>query len=109
MGYACYERDGRDCGYGVPAICDHPRCSAEIDRGVAYKCNYCERFLCSEHLFYGARGGRHCTPCAHYKAPYAPKPDVAEWVEWKLTDESWEEWRCANPEEVRTLRETYGY
>ncbi len=29
---------GRDIGYGVPAICDHPGCNAEIDRGLSYVC-----------------------------------------------------------------------
>ena len=38
MGYACYERNGRDQGYGVPAKCDHPGCDADIDRGIAYAC-----------------------------------------------------------------------
>ena len=28
----------RDIGYGVPAYCDHPKCSVEIDRGLAYVC-----------------------------------------------------------------------
>lgn len=28
----------RDIGYGVPAFCDHPGCTAEIDRGLAYVC-----------------------------------------------------------------------
>jgi hypothetical protein len=28
----------RDIGYGVPSYCDHPKCSAKIDRGLAYVC-----------------------------------------------------------------------
>ncbi len=26
----------RHIGYGVPAICDHPDCTEEIDRGLGY-------------------------------------------------------------------------
>lgn len=49
----------RDIGYGVPAICDHPECSEEIDRGLAYVCcgqqphggEYgCGLYFCSEHM-----------------------------------------------------------
>ena len=28
----------RDIGYGVPSICDHPGCTARIDRGLSYVC-----------------------------------------------------------------------
>jgi len=28
----------RDIGYGVPAYCDHPKCSKKIDRGLSYVC-----------------------------------------------------------------------
>lgn len=58
MGYSCYtsEKHGREQGYDVPAICDHPDCSVEIDRGVGYVCldnqdhtASCGGFYCSEH------------------------------------------------------------
>ena len=26
----------RDIGYGVPSICDHPKCNKEIHRGLSY-------------------------------------------------------------------------
>jgi hypothetical protein len=33
MGWSVGEgKDGRDIGYGVPALCDHPDCSEQIDR-----------------------------------------------------------------------------
>lgn len=28
----------RDIGYGVPSICDHRGCAAEIDRGLSFVC-----------------------------------------------------------------------
>lgn len=51
----------RDVGYGVPAICDHPDCSEEIDRGLSYVCadqemfggeNGCGLYFCSAHRDY---------------------------------------------------------
>lgn len=51
---------GRDIGYGVEATCDHPTCSTEIDRGLAYVCggihdgdeHGCGKYFCDEHLGY---------------------------------------------------------
>jgi hypothetical protein len=62
MGWS-YGHDGRwnrDIGYGVPAICDHPDCNEEIDRGLSYVCGSepyggddgCGLYFCSSHLFY---------------------------------------------------------
>lgn len=94
----------RDIGYGVPAICDHPKCNAEIDRGLSYVCGGypyggeegCGLFFCSRHLFFGRSKGapQLCNKCMRYDhKPYKPKPDVKEWVDWKMTDESWSKWR----------------
>lgn len=54
IGYC--EKQKRDVGYGVLAICDHPGCTAEIDRGMDYICcediNHnacCGAFYCAEH------------------------------------------------------------
>jgi hypothetical protein len=103
----------RDIGYGVPATCDHPECNAKIDRGLAYVCAHqepyggedgCGLYFCHAHLPTG-----QCERCASitddasYVAPFPPKPDHPEWIEWKLTDESWQEWRIANPAEVERL------
>lgn len=54
------DRWKRDIGYGVPAVCDHPGCNTEIDRGLSYVCGGepyggemgCGLFFCYEHLFY---------------------------------------------------------
>ena len=107
----------RDVGYGVPAVCDHPQCNAAIDRGLAYVCggeqpyggdHGCGLYFCSGHLllhhFRGARLGFYCKRCISWKPPYNPKPDVREWLEHKLTDGSWKEWRDQNPEEIAELR-----
>lgn len=101
----------RDIGYGVPAICDHPSCVTKIDRGLAYVCaqqrpyggeNGCGLFFCYDH----ATHGKHlCLRCATGMEPFEAKPDVIEWVRWKLTDGSWEQWRQENPQEVATLRQ----
>ena len=100
----------RDIGYGVPATCDHPGCGEEINRGLAYVCGNqqpyggedgCGLFFCGKH-----GGGSLCERCEgkRKKSAFEPTPDVPEWIEWKLTDESWKRWRDENPEEVAALR-----
>jgi hypothetical protein len=93
----------RDIGYGVPAQCDQPSCTEEIDRGLAWVCcdeqpyggeDGCGLYFCSDHL------GWSCSHVFKDDPAYRPSPDVAEWVEWKLTDESWAQWRAENPEVV---------
>jgi hypothetical protein len=107
----------RDIGYGVPAVCDQPSCDVEIDRGLAYVCGSepfggefgCGLYFCEDHLGYRVprrtgQGVMNCARCRQYRSPYKPKPDVREWVEHKLTDESWQSWRDQNPVEVEALR-----
>jgi hypothetical protein len=101
----------RDIGYGVPAYCDHPKCNAVIDRGLSYVCcdqqpyggdRGCGLYFCGQHQDIDGR----CPKCARYdKTPYKPKPDHPDWIRWKLTHESWQQWRDENPEEVAKLRE----
>jgi hypothetical protein len=99
--------DNRWIGYGVPAVCDHPGCSADIDRGLAYVCcdekvyggdDGCGLFFCFDH-----RSGGPCERCADGLPPLEPKPDTAEWVTHILTDESWQQWRDDNHDEVTRL------
>lgn len=104
----------RDIGYGVPALCDHPSCKKEIDRGLAYVCGSqpyggdlgCGLFFCDDHLNIGIeRKGQLvslCNKCEQYKQPYKKiKGDTEEWINHKLTHESWEKWRQENPEWVK--------
>lgn len=122
----------RDIGYGVPALCDHPDCTTGIDRGLSYVCgnapyggdNGCGLYFCDRHLasvwddegeevILASNGeelhqlcerciDRHTTGEAE---PFEPKADVLEWVKWKLSDESWQQWRDKNPQEVQELVE----
>lgn len=119
MGYAVYEDHGarehgvhRWAGYSVPGICDSPLCSERIWRGVDSKCEEhfacsidqrtgeeietqetgCGLFFCGEHQFHGD----------HMES--IPKPDLPEWVDHLLTDDSWEQWRDMNHDEVARLR-----
>ena len=91
-------------GYGVPAYCDHPKCRAEIDRGLAYVCGYepyggergCGLFFCPEHL---RAYGQLCPRCANSKPPYKRrKPEHPTWLQHLRTDESWAAWRAENPD-----------
>lgn len=118
MGYAVYEdRDARGrgverwAGYGVPAMCDRPECTTEIDRGLAYKCEEyisydidedtevetetevegCGLFFCGQHEDHGVHEGA------------VPKPDTPEWNGHLLSDDSWREWREKNPTRVALL------
>jgi hypothetical protein len=102
----------RDIGYGVPAICDRPKCGEAIDRGLSYVCGGepyggergCGLYFCGSHLTAARKSGDHwvriCGRCDKGRPPYEPAPDTDEWVRWKLTDESWGPWRGENPELV---------
>jgi hypothetical protein len=103
----------RDIGYGVPAHCDHPGCSAEIDRGLGYVCggepyggeHGCGLFVCSEHTYGNSKCWQLCRHCAdRRRKKLAPSDDHPDWMRWKLTDESWQRWRDENPGEVAKLR-----
>lgn len=98
----------RDIGYGVPATCDHPECEKEIHRGLSYVCGHgqpyggdsgCGLYFCPEH-----GGGGLCERCEAGQEPFDAKPDTAEWMQWKLQDESWQGWRDEHPEEVLRMR-----
>jgi hypothetical protein len=55
--------EGRQIGYGMPAVCEHEGCTEEIDCGLAYCCGGlkgtahggngpgCAHFFCPKHLF----------------------------------------------------------
>ena len=88
-------------GYGVPAYCDHPGCTAEIDRGLSCVCGGepyggergCGLYFCEKHLFLHARLPQLCERCSKRRKPFAAKPDHPTWIHHQQTDESWEEWR----------------
>ena len=100
----------RDIGYGVPALCDYPGCAAEIHRGLSYVCGNapyggeagCGLFFCMEH----GGGASECSHPFKDDPTYRPSPDVAEWIDHKLTDASWETWRNANLDDVAVLSDT---
>lgn len=98
----------RDIGYGVPSICDHPDCNEEIDRGLGYVCGgepyggdtgY-GLYFCWLHVNYEQK----CIRCQQEKEPFTPTLDTQEWISWKLTHDSWEDWRNENPEEVKLMQ-----
>ncbi len=101
------ERWSRDIGYGIPSLCDHPNCKAEIDRGLAYVCggepyggdHGCGLYFCDKHMSYGVRkDGPHqmCEQCVKRRKPFTPKPDLLQWTYFKMVDPSWEKWRKSN-------------
>jgi hypothetical protein len=113
MGWAVGYSNGRDIGYGVPAICDHPDCDEPIDRGLGYICGWgqfdhddgCGLYFCPEH-----GGGTLCERCDYIDSdlpydvvPFDPKPDTAEWIHHKLTDPSWQQWRDENPAKLAPM------
>lgn len=88
----------RDIGYGVPSACDHPECSKEIDRGLAYVCggepyggnDGCGLYFCGDHL---SGLPQLCKRCKNGDGPFAAKPDLQQRVDHKMTDPSWAAWR----------------
>lgn len=94
----------RDIGYGVPCLCDHPSCSAKIDRGLSYVCGGepyggnrgCGLYFCDDHLFHSVKLPQLCEKCLKHKKLFSPKPDTLQWTYFKMTDPSWEEWRKEN-------------
>ena len=105
MSWAIGEFNGRDIGYGVPAICDHPCCGASIDRGLAYVCGSepyggehgCGLFFCEQHRSVSEKDdvhGEFCARCLAGEEPFGETPDTAEWIQHKETDESWAQWRA---------------
>jgi len=114
MGWSIGEgKDGRDVGYGVPALCDHPDCNKEINRGLSYVCGMintdgedrgCGLHFCPDHLGYSPKYGQLCERCyPRLRKPFTRKPDILEWSLHKLTDPTWGEWRAENTEEVARL------
>lgn len=61
MGYGSYKlASGKEAGYYVEATCEHPGCSAKIDRGMSFVCAgepgdqggwSCEGYFCNDHLY----------------------------------------------------------
>lgn len=119
MGYAVYQVGKRFGGYGVPTICEHPDCDKEIDRGMSYACGGepfsewgCDRYFCEKHRSphcFNTGNSRTCIEvcdrCLKRKSPFPYKPEHPDWIKHLLTNESWEEWRKENKEEVDTLGE----
>lgn len=117
MGYGCYELNGRDQGYNVPAKCDHPDCNEDIDRGMGYSCGgdpteNCGLFFCRKHRSHDvdpeaewSDDNRHdfevCERCAKCEESFDPSPDTQEWIDHKMTCETWANWRAKNPEFVK--------
>ncbi len=98
------ENWGRDIGYTVPSICDHPNCNEEIDRGLGYVCGSdpyggehgCGLYFCRDHLLWAEDDKDNkdlCFRCYGNDEPFTPKPDTEEWINHKMTHESWAEWR----------------
>lgn len=101
----------RDIGYGVPAWCDHPGCGENIDRGLAHVCGNepyggehgCGLYFCDKH-----HRGEHstCERCENNQDPFPPMHEHRDWLRFKLADESWQQWRDENPEEVKKIQQT---
>lgn len=70
------DSEGRSIGYAFIAVCDHPNCTSEIDRGLGYACGDmhgetelgCEKYFCEKHRHVvvedGDRYVRVCNECA---------------------------------------------
>ncbi len=120
MGYQVYQVGDRWGGYGVPAVCEHPKCNEEIDRGISYACGGepfseygCDRYFCGEHRVYhcfNVGRGRECVEvcerCAKKRDSFPYKPEHPDWVKHLLTDVSWKKWRKNNSKKVKELADS---
>lgn len=140
MGYSVYQQTidhnnnvSRWAGYGVPAYCDHPGCTALINRGMGYACcndpshtQSCGGFYCSDHQDQYVMvdeledmtdqqletlgidrsatdsDGDGIVKCTH--GPLDGSKEHPDWLNHILTDQSWEEWRKENPDQVGTYQ-----
>jgi hypothetical protein len=103
----------RDIGYGVPCRCEHPDCDQEIHRGLAHLCggklgSRCGLYFCYDHLYYipeniKVDSDAICERCCENQAPFEAKPDLRKWVEHKLNNNSWCDWRSNNRARVKEL------
>ena len=72
----------RAIGYSVEAICDHPGCTEEINRGLSHVCGGalyggeegCGLYFCGKHLFCGSL--QLCERCQYSLEPFEPKDDI---------------------------------
>lgn len=100
-------------GYNVPALCDHPECTTEIDRGLFFICEGCQLFFCALHLQYVALPGpeklteQRCERCAEGKPQWQPGPELNTWLRHVLTHDSWEQWRVENPGLAKRYQQDY--
>lgn len=87
---------GKEIGYSVAATCEHPGCTAKIDRGLSYACGddhgeneiSCDGYFCPEHLSGWARqpwsDGRNVRVCPKCEAEFRKNyPELAA----KMDDE----------------------
>lgn len=111
MGWSVGYKNDRWIGYGVPAICDQPKCGESIDRGLGYLCGDfsgnkgCGLFFCADHLFISESDEipQLCEQCKNKKPPFKPTPDTSEWIAHMLNDSSWEKWRKKNKNQVLVM------
>jgi hypothetical protein len=45
-------------------------------------------YFCDKH-----GGGWQCERCLNGEPHFEPKPEHPDWIQFKMTDPSWEEWR----------------
>ena len=82
---------GKEAGYTVDAVCEHPGCDKSIHRGLAYACGgdhgedevSCDGYFCDGHLTGWARQpwgtGRDVRVCAKCEASFRKHyPDIAK-------------------------------
>ena len=100
------ENWNRDIGFDVPGTCDHPGCSAAINRGMDHVCggepyggdSNCGLYFCKDHLEMkvvaaGEEPVPVCAQCSSGKEPFEPTTDTEEWLTYKQTSNYWAGWR----------------
>lgn len=112
MGWANCGEDskGRPIGYAHDATCDHPGCTEQINRGLAYACGgmhgdteySCEGYFCEKHrqqcLPVDGRLQQVCDACyAEWRAYAIANPDDSEELIKYFVDWEGEDWAEPDP------------
>lgn len=84
-------RDGREVGYSVEAICDLDGCNEKIDRGLYGVCGGmhdggefgCGKYFCGDHIILGVGlPDQLCEECAASYQAENPEEYAAAIAEW---------------------------
>ena len=61
-------------------------------------------FFCEEHLYLNEKCIQLCERCLNDKEVFNIKPEHPDFINFILTDDSWEQWRQDNSDTIKTYK-----